>query len=116
MRRALGAFSVRTKLLLVVGISFALASAAVIFVADRIMTAKANEQGMQLSAERLDSIFGLLERKQDILAIGTALTDLRVVPTLFVEHLQGISVAFLIVYTLLCVYRIANGLMERYRL
>ncbi len=64
----------------------------------------------------LGSMLAKLDSKQDILAIGTSFTDLRVVPTLFVEHLQGISVAFLIVYTLLCVYRIANGLMERYRL
>jgi len=59
---------VRTKLLVAIGVSFALASAAVIFVADRIMTAKANEQGMQLSAERVDSIFGILQRKQELLA------------------------------------------------
>ncbi len=64
----------------------------------------------------LGSMLAKLDSKQDILAIGTALTDVRVIPTLFVEHLQGISVAFLIVYTLLCVYRVANGLMERYRL
>jgi hypothetical protein len=64
----------------------------------------------------LGSMLAKLDSKQDILAIGSALTDVRVIPTLFVEHLQGISVAFLIVYTLLCVYRIANGLMERYRL
>jgi ABC-type dipeptide/oligopeptide/nickel transport system permease subunit len=64
----------------------------------------------------LGSMLAKLDSKQDILAIGSALTDARVIPTLFVEHLQGISVAFLIVYTLLCVYRIANGLMERYRL
>jgi len=64
----------------------------------------------------LGSLLAKLDSKQDILAIGTALTDASVIPTLFVEHLQGISVAFLIVYTLLCVYRIANGLTERYRL
>ena len=64
----------------------------------------------------LGSMLAKLDSKQDILAIGTALTDPSVVPTLFVQHLQGISVAFLIVYTLVCVYRIANGLMERYRL
>jgi len=64
----------------------------------------------------LGSLLAKMDSKQDILAIGTALTDVRVIPTLFVEHLQGISVAFLIVYTLLCVYRIANGLTERYRL
>jgi ABC-type dipeptide/oligopeptide/nickel transport system permease subunit len=64
----------------------------------------------------LGSMLAKLDSKQDILAIGTALTDVRVIPTLFVEHLQGISVAFLIVYTILCAYRVANGLMERYRL
>ncbi|HTO94645.1 MAG TPA: hypothetical protein VMM80_09715 [Bacteroidota bacterium] len=64
----------------------------------------------------LGSLLAKMDSKQDILAIGTALTDASVIPTLLVEHLQGISVAFLIVYTLLCVYRIANGLTERYRL
>ena len=64
----------------------------------------------------LGSMLAKLDSNQDILASGTALTDVRVIPTLFVEHLQGISVAFLIVYTLLCAYRVANGLMERYRL
>jgi len=64
----------------------------------------------------LGSLLAKMDSKQDILAIGTALTDARVIPTLLFEHLQGISVAFLIVYTLLCVYRIAGGLTERYRL
>jgi PAS domain S-box-containing protein len=68
MKTAPEGFSVRTKLLLVVGVSFVLASAAVVFVADRIMTAKANQHGEQLFAERLDSVFGLLQRKQDLLA------------------------------------------------
>ena len=68
MSGAFKGFSVRTKLLLVVGVSFVLASAAVVFVADHVMTAKANEQEAQLFAERLDSIFGLLQRKQDLLA------------------------------------------------
>jgi hypothetical protein len=57
-----------------------------------------------------------LDSKQDILAIGTVFADPGVFPSLFIEHLQGISVAFLIVYTLLCMYRISNGLVERYRL
>lgn len=64
----------------------------------------------------LGSMLAKLDSKQDILVIGTALTDPHVFGSLFFEHLQGISIAFLIVYTLLCVYRIANGLMERYRL
>ena len=68
MQRAPEGFSVRTKLLLAVGISFVLASGAVVFVADHIMTAKANEQGEQLFAERLDSIFSLLQKKQELLA------------------------------------------------
>lgn len=64
----------------------------------------------------LGSMLAKLDSKQDILVIGTAFTDLSVIPGLFVEHLQGISVAFLIVFTLLCVYKISNGLVERYRL
>jgi len=64
----------------------------------------------------LGSMLAKLDSKQDILVIGTAFTDLSMIPTLFVEHVQGISVAFLIVFTLLCVYKISNGLVERYRL
>jgi len=64
----------------------------------------------------LGSMLAKLDSKQDILVIGTAFTDPRIIGTLLFEHLQGISIAFLIVYTLMCVYRIANGLMERYRL
>jgi hypothetical protein len=64
----------------------------------------------------LGSMLANLDSKQDILVIGTALGDPRMIATLFFEHLQGVSVAFLIVYTLLCIHRIAGGLMERYRL
>ncbi len=64
----------------------------------------------------LGSMLAKLDSKQDILVIGTAFSDLSLIPTLFVEHIQGISVAFLIVFTLLCVYKISNGLVERYRL
>jgi ABC-type dipeptide/oligopeptide/nickel transport system permease subunit len=64
----------------------------------------------------LGSMLATLDSKQDILVIGTALSDPAVASTLLFEHLQGIGVAFLIVFTLLCVYRISNGLVERYRL
>lgn len=64
----------------------------------------------------LGSMLAKLDSKQDILVIGTAFSDPSLIPTLFVEHVQGISVAFLIVFTLLCVYKISNGLVERYRL
>lgn len=64
----------------------------------------------------LGSMLAKIDSKQDILFIGSALSDVRVIPTLFFEHLQGVSVAFLIVFTLLCVYKISNGLVQRYRL
>jgi ABC-type dipeptide/oligopeptide/nickel transport system permease subunit len=64
----------------------------------------------------LGSMLANLDSKQDILVIGSAFTEPGMLASLFVEHLQGVSVAFLIVYTMLCMHRIANGLMERYRL
>jgi len=64
----------------------------------------------------LGSMLATLDSKQDILVVGSAITDPELIPSLFFEHLQGVAVAFLIVYTLLCVHRISNGLMERYRL
>jgi len=57
-----------------------------------------------------------LDSKQDILVIGSVLTDPGMFGSLFFEHLQGLSVAFLIVYSLLCIHRMAGGIMERYRL
>ncbi|MEW6512226.1 MAG: hypothetical protein AB1428_14850 [Bacteroidota bacterium] len=64
----------------------------------------------------LGSMLAKLDSKQDILVIGTALIEPRLIPTLFVEHLQGVSVALIIVFTLLSVYKISNGLVDRYRL
>jgi hypothetical protein len=64
----------------------------------------------------LGSMLANLDSKQDILVIGSAITEPRMMGSLFFEHLQGVAVAFLIVYTLLCIHRIANGLMERHRL
>ncbi len=64
----------------------------------------------------LGSLLAKLDSKQDILAIGTVLLNPLKGPSLLFEHLQGISVAFLIVFTLLCVYKISNGLVKRYNL
>jgi ABC-type dipeptide/oligopeptide/nickel transport system permease subunit len=64
----------------------------------------------------LGSMLARMDSKQDILAIGTTLTNPAYIPHLFTTHLQGISVAFIIVFTLLCVFRIANGLIKRYEL
>jgi hypothetical protein len=57
-----------------------------------------------------------MESKQDILAISSVFTDFGYVRELFFQHLQGISVAFVIIFSLLCLYRIANGLVRRYSL
>jgi ABC-type dipeptide/oligopeptide/nickel transport system permease subunit len=61
----------------------------------------------------LGSLLAKMDSKQDILAIGTFLTDLSYFPKLFFEHLQGVSVAFSIVFTLLCVYKISSGFIKR---
>jgi ABC-type dipeptide/oligopeptide/nickel transport system permease subunit len=64
----------------------------------------------------LGSLLAKLDSKQDILAVGTVLTDLSNAYALPFQHLQGISVAFIIVFTLICVYKISNGLVARYKL
>lgn len=64
----------------------------------------------------LGSLLAKMDSKQDILAIGNTLTNPAYFPNLFTEHLQGITVAFLIVITILSVFRISNGYAERNRL
>ncbi len=64
----------------------------------------------------LGSLLAKLDSKQDILAIGMVLSDPGYVTALFTEHLQGVTVAFIIVFTLVCVYQIANGFVKRHAL
>ncbi len=64
----------------------------------------------------LGGLLAKIDSKQDILAIGYAFTHWSHIDNLFFEHLQGISVAFLIVFTLLCMYHISNGYARRNRL
>lgn len=64
----------------------------------------------------LGNVLATLDSKQDILAIANLLTDPLYLGALLTTHLQGITVAFVIVFSLLCVYRIANGVVERYGL
>ncbi len=64
----------------------------------------------------LGGLLAKLDSKQDILAIGAVFTDPSSFPSLFFEHLQGVSTAFTIVFTLLCLYKISNGLVQRLRL
>ncbi|MBN1577644.1 MAG: ABC transporter permease subunit [Chitinispirillaceae bacterium] len=64
----------------------------------------------------LGSLLAKMDSKQDILAIGNTLTNPAYMPQLFFQHLQGLTVAFLIVITLLAVYQISCGYAERHRL
>ncbi len=64
----------------------------------------------------LGSLLAKIDSKQDILAIGHSLTHWNYFAKLPFEHLQGITVAILIVFTLLCIYQIANGYGRRHHL
>lgn len=64
----------------------------------------------------LGSLLAQMDSKQDILAIGNTLTHPAYVFNLFFKHLQGITVAFLIVFSLFSIFKISNGFAERYRI
>ncbi|MBN2035361.1 MAG: hypothetical protein JW768_01335 [Chitinispirillaceae bacterium] len=64
----------------------------------------------------LGSLLAKIDSKQDILAIGYTLTHPDYASQLFFQHLQGMTVAFLIVFSLVSIYHIANGYAERHRL
>lgn len=64
----------------------------------------------------LGSLLANVDSKQDILAVSNVFTDPGYLSDLMVRHLQGLSVAFCIVFTLLCVYMIANAFVRRHRL
>ncbi|MBD3418947.1 MAG: hypothetical protein GF398_02395 [Chitinivibrionales bacterium] len=64
----------------------------------------------------LGSLLAKIDSKQDILAIGHTLTNPGYIGNLFFGHLQGITVAFLIVFTLMSIYHISDGYAERHRL
>lgn len=64
----------------------------------------------------LGSMLARMDSKQDILAISMVFADLSYVSALFTRHLQGLNIAFALVFTLVCAYNIANGLVRRYHL
>ena len=64
----------------------------------------------------LGSLLADIDSKQDILAIGYTLMHPFYIGHLFFQNLQGITVATLIVFTLLSVYNISNGYAERHKL
>ncbi len=61
----------------------------------------------------LGSLLARLDSKQDILAIGYTLFHPSYLVNLFFQHLQGISVAFMIIFTLICLFKITNAIAER---
>jgi ABC-type dipeptide/oligopeptide/nickel transport system permease subunit len=64
----------------------------------------------------LGSLLARMDSKQDILAIGIVFSDLSYITALAFRHLQGLNIAIIIVFTLVCAYHIANGLVRRYHL
>jgi ABC-type dipeptide/oligopeptide/nickel transport system permease subunit len=64
----------------------------------------------------LGSMLARIDSKQDILAIGHTITHPSYASNLFLGHLQGISVAFLIVFTLVCIHNLSNAFARRHRL
>lgn len=64
----------------------------------------------------LGSMLAHIDSKQDILAIGILLTEPTYIWSLVTHHLQGVSVAFLITFTLVCWFRIGNGYSGRHHL
>lgn len=66
--------------------------------------------------ETLGSLLAKIDSKQDILAIGYSFSHWNYFGRIFFVHLQGVTVAFLIVFTLFCIYQISNGYAKRHRL
>ncbi|MFN0158473.1 MAG: hypothetical protein ACKVRP_10425 [Bacteroidota bacterium] len=64
----------------------------------------------------LGSLLAKLDSKQDILAIGRVFSNMSDAPSLFFQHLQGLSLAFVIIYTLFCIYKISYGLVKQHKL
>jgi ABC-type dipeptide/oligopeptide/nickel transport system permease subunit len=64
----------------------------------------------------LGSLLAKLDSKQDILALGSMLMEPSYASRILFQHLQGVSVAFIIVFTLMCVFQVADGLVRQYDL
>ncbi len=61
----------------------------------------------------LGNILAHIDSKQDILAIGRVLSHPGQFISLFFTHLQGVSVAFIIVFSLLALYKISQHFSRR---
>jgi ABC-type dipeptide/oligopeptide/nickel transport system permease component len=100
------------KLISVLGVAVFL-QCSVDFIISVGLSTRANEVTLPTT---LGNLLANIDSKQDILAIGNTLTHPAYFRHLLFEHLQGVTVAFLIVFSLLCIYHIANGYAERHRL
>ncbi|MEO7958318.1 MAG: hypothetical protein ABIW76_16665 [Fibrobacteria bacterium] len=64
----------------------------------------------------LGSVLANIDSKQDILAVGYTFTHPAYITRMFFNHLQGLTTAFVLVFSLLCIHRISTGFAERHRL
>jgi hypothetical protein len=64
----------------------------------------------------LGSMLAKIDSKQDILAIGHSLSNPSYFSRIFFEHLQGVTVAFLIVFTLFSLHRTGERFSKHYQL
>jgi ABC-type dipeptide/oligopeptide/nickel transport system permease subunit len=64
----------------------------------------------------LGSLLAKIDSKQDILAVGYTLTHPWYAWNLFFKHLQGITVALVLVFTLICMHQMSDKYAERNRL
>jgi len=62
------------------------------------------------------NLLATIDSKQDILAVSVLFDDFSYITTLPFRHAQGLSTAFLIIFTLYCVYRLGNALVKRHHL
>ena len=64
----------------------------------------------------LGGMLAKMDSKKDILAVGYSLTNPSYIPRLFMLHLQGITTAFLIVFTLFSIYKINKEFSKRFHI
>ncbi len=64
----------------------------------------------------LGNILATATSKEDILAIREVFADPLYLKELVTTHLQGISAAFALVFTMISAYEISNGIVERKKL
>jgi ABC-type dipeptide/oligopeptide/nickel transport system permease subunit len=103
---------IQNKLLAVLGYAVFL-QCSVDFIISVGLSSDVNDTALPVT---LGSLLAKIDSKQDILAIGYTLTHPDYIGRLFLQHLQGMTIAFLIVFSLVSIYHIANGYAERHRL